>query len=81
MPIFYFDIDDGERVTIDEQGVDCPNRKAVRDYAIGVLPGIASDAFPDGDQHVIVVRVRDGSGRYIFKASLSLSAEWLGAGD
>jgi hypothetical protein len=80
MPLFYFDIDDGERFTRDEQGLDCPDRKAARDYAIGVLPDLAREALPDGDRHEIVVTVRDESGRNVFRAVLSLVAEWLDAG-
>lgn len=80
MPLFYFDIDDGECFTRDEEGLECSNRKAVRDYAIGVLPGIAQEALPDGDQHELVVKVRDTSGRYVFKAVLTLVSEWLDGG-
>lgn len=80
MPQFYFDIDDGERFTRDDGGLDCPDRRAARDYAIGVLPDLAREALPDGDRHEIVVTVRDESGRNVFRAVLSLKAEWLDEG-
>lgn len=80
MPLFYFDIDDGERFTLDDGGLECPDRKAARDYAIGVLPDLAREALPDGDTHRIVVTVREESGRPVFRAVLSLKAEWLEEG-
>jgi hypothetical protein len=77
MPRYFFDIDDGERFTRDDQGLDCAGPEAMREAAIGVLPNIARDELPDGDRHDFTVKVRDEGGRYLFQATLSLVAEWL----
>ncbi|QRM33922.1 hypothetical protein [Microvirga sp. VF16] len=77
MDRFYFDINDGERLTRDEVGNLCQSRKAMRDAAIKVLPDIARDELPDGDRRDFTVKVRDEGGHYLFQATLSLAAEWL----
>ncbi|WP_414471355.1 DUF6894 family protein [Microvirga sp. M2] len=77
MDRFYFDIHDGERFTRDKVGNLCPSRKAMRDAAIKVLPDIARDELPDGDQRDFTVKVRDASGQYLFQATLSLTSNWL----
>lgn len=80
MPLYYFDIDDGDQQTRDEEGAELESQMAARAEAIGVLPNIARDVVPDRDQRTFVVVVRDDSNRPIFKATLSLVAEWLTAG-
>ena len=76
MPRYYFDVQDGDHFVRDEEGIDCGSRAAVRDAAIGALPGMASDVLPDGDAHDIEVLVRDETGCCVFKASLSLKSGW-----
>ena len=77
MPRYFFDIDDGERVSVDDHGCDLPDRQSARDQAISVLPDIARDELPDGDTRVFACCVRDETGRRIFEARLSLEAGWL----
>lgn len=74
---YYFDIHDGEHFTHDDEGLACLSLKAMRDAAIKVLPDIARDELPDGDRRDFTVKVRDESGDYVFRATLSLMAEWL----
>lgn len=77
MPLFYFDSHDGTRFLKDEDGLECASLEIVRKRTIDALPDIARDELPDGDDHVMWVKVRDASGRYLFEASLTLSAKWL----
>jgi hypothetical protein len=77
MPRFFFDIDDGERRTRDDVGLDFADAQNARDKAVSALPDIARDVMPDGQQRDFFVTMRDDSGRPIFKASLSLRTEWL----
>ncbi|MCE7029658.1 DUF6894 family protein [Jiella avicenniae] len=74
MPHHYFDVTDEDRFFRDETGLPCPDEAAVRDAAIRALPTMARDVMPDGDAHQIAVRVRDGDGRYVSEASLTLTA-------
>ena len=77
MPLFYFDINDGDCLIRDDEGTDLVDSRAARNEAIGVLPSIAKDELPDGDRRDFVSEVRDASGRVIFRATLSLTTEWL----
>lgn len=78
MPRFYFDIDDGSRVTRDDAGIEFDTRKSLCDGAVQVLAGIAVDELPNGSQRVFSAKVRDEEGRYVFHATLSLVCEWMG---
>jgi hypothetical protein len=77
MPRYYFDIDDGERVTRDDEGHDYGDRDGMKAAAITVLPEIASDVLPDGDQRTFSVQVRDSGQNNVFLAKLSFTCEWL----
>lgn len=76
MPRYYFDIDDGERHSADGIGTDLPDREAVRREATGILPDVAREELPDGNERVFSCSVRDESGAVIFVARLTLKAEW-----
>jgi hypothetical protein len=76
VPHFYFDIDDGECETRDEEGVDLPDLEAARDEAVSVLPAIAREVLPASDRQGLAVSVRDETGRIVFRARLTFVAEW-----
>ena len=59
MPTYFFDITDGGNVTSDQFGVDLENDDEAREQAIALLPSIARDALPDGDEHEFVATVRN----------------------
>ena len=77
MTLFFFDVDDGERRTVDDQGTEFPGLKEARDGAIRALPDVARDLLPDGDRRDFTVTVKDADGRALFRASLSFRGEWL----
>jgi hypothetical protein len=79
MARFYFDIDDGDDYTEDDEGQEMAGLNSMREAALCVLPSIARDKLPDSDRRDYVVRVRDEAGAYAFQATLSLRAEWLEA--
>jgi hypothetical protein len=76
MARYYFDLYNSTGSFSDDEGLDLLNREAVRWEAIRVLPDIARDELPDGDAVNFEVRVRDESGKEIFRAILSLRAGW-----
>jgi hypothetical protein len=80
MPRYFFDIDDGERETRDTIGQEFDNRESLKAAAVTELPHVARDELPDSDQRQFKVSVRDETGRYIFRATLTLRAEWLNGG-
>ncbi|MCJ2021280.1 hypothetical protein MKK84_28340 [Methylobacterium sp. E-065] len=76
MPRFFFDITNGVS-TIDDTGTEFLNAHAARDAAIRTLPDIARDEIGTRGSHMVSVQMRDDFGRYLFTASLNLSARWL----
>ena len=76
MPRYYFDITDADHTTRDEHGHDLADDGEARDQAVAVLPDIARDELPDGDQHEFRVTVRNGDGAVVYEASLTLHGRW-----
>jgi hypothetical protein len=72
MPIYYFDIRDGEHVAIDEEGTEFCTLAAVQEEAARTLAGMARDSIrSDGSGHSLAIEVRDGTGPLIqFKFTL-----------
>lgn len=78
MPHYFFDIDDGENQTRDDEGVDLPHREAARKAAICALADVARDVLLDREQCDFTSVVRNETGDVVFRARLSLVAEWAG---
>jgi hypothetical protein len=76
MARFFFDIDDGEKKAIDREGTNLSGRAEARREAIGILPDVARETLPDGNQRRFACSVRDEGGKVIFTATLTLRAEW-----
>lgn len=76
MPVYFFDVQDGDEFIEDEVGLECETYATVRKAAIAALPDMAQAVMPDSDHHAITVTVRDEAGRRIFTASLTLNAQW-----
>ena len=79
MPRFYIDSDDGDRSFIDPDGFDLPNAETARYLAMDALPDMVREKLPDGDHRRFTVTVRDQTGTTLYKATLSLIAEWTDA--
>ena len=76
MARYFFDIDDGERHSRDGEGTELADREEARREAISILPDIAREELPDGNDRVFSCSVRDESNRVIFLARLTLHARW-----
>ena len=74
---YFFDIRDGDNLSVDDIGIDCASLDDVRFQAIDALPEIARDELPDGDHRVFEVTVRDASGKPVFTGRLTLEVQWL----
>ena len=77
MARYFFEIDDGELHTTDEEGLELPDLKAARDEAMGVLPEIAHGTPPEGDRQDLTAVVRDESERKVVIATLALKADYI----
>ncbi len=74
---YFFDIRDGDSVSVDDIGIDCASLEDVRFQAIDALPEIAREELPDGDYRVFEVQVRDATGKPIFTGRLTFELQWL----
>ncbi len=59
VPEYSFDITDAGDTIRDEHGIDLADESDARDQAISLLPEIARDASPDGDDHEFVAKARN----------------------
>lgn len=77
---FYFDINDGEFASGDEEGQLCESAEIARREAIRTLAEIVIEMLPNGDNRDFTVRVWNDSGEPIFEALLAFKSGWVGAG-
>ncbi|KAA2235673.1 hypothetical protein F0L46_18865 [Salinarimonas soli] len=68
---------DGEKLIVDDTGLELDGLQAAQDEAVRGLSEIAKDALPDGVRRDFIVEVRDEGGRKLLRASLSLTVEKL----
>lgn len=77
MPHYFFDVDDGEKVTRDPVGIAFEGREQARREALRSLPELASYLLPNGEVRAFTVRIREGGDREIFEAKLLFVSKWL----
>ena len=77
MPLYFFDSGAPECFLRGDAGVELPGPQEARDEAVRLLPSIAQDMGLGYDGQDIVSMVRNEQNQVIFKARLSLRAEWL----
>jgi hypothetical protein len=81
MARYFFDIEDGERKTRNQDGTELPNHQVMLNAATGILPDIAREEPLNGNRRTLIYRVRNEIDKIIFEARLSLDAGWTdGAG-
>lgn len=76
MPHYFIETNDGDSFHRDRDGLDLKDDQAARVQAIAALPDMARDKIPDGDRRRLSVAVRNGDGRLIYRATLTLEGEW-----
>ena len=77
MPLYFFDIDDGGDMPRDTEGTDLRDVEAARTAAMNLLPEIARCRDTDGGSYEITSSVRTEAGDVVFRAKLSLVADWV----
>jgi hypothetical protein len=77
MSQYFFYIHDGLEFTSDAEGSACVSLNDVSYQAMDVLPAIAREFLPDGPHRTFSVRVRDGDGQFVYRASLTLASAWI----
>jgi hypothetical protein len=77
MPLFYFDIEDSEGLSLDDDGCEFGCLDEARDEAIRFLPDLVRSVLPFGGLGDLAVKVRDEKGSYSYAVTLSLAVERL----
>jgi hypothetical protein len=76
VPTYFFDIINAGTVTRDDYGVELADDDEARQQAIALLPDMARDEFPDGDQHEIIAKARNEGDEIVYEVSLALQGKW-----
>jgi hypothetical protein len=74
---YHFELDDGRRLTSDEEGEDLCGLEAARKEAVVLVSEVSRWTVPDGNSRTIVSTVRNENGKIVLRATLSLKVEWL----
>jgi hypothetical protein len=77
MSRYFFDLNNGDGPTRDEEGLELPSRAQVSKELARILLDVARDELPDSDRAVISITVRDERGTAVSVASLTFNNEWL----
>ena len=78
MPRYFFDINDGNGIARDDEGVELFDVEVARREAILILPQIAQDRVYVGDHHLLTSNVRNEIGDVVLRVTMSIVAEWVG---
>ena len=77
MPRYYFDVYDGERSLVDEDGMELEDVDASKVEVRQVLADFARDVVRKGSHQSFAVNVRDEAGQIVLRGILSLVIEEL----
>lgn len=77
MPLYYFDINDGQSRISDIDGQDLPSFDAARQVAMEELSELLRDEVPDGDRASYVVTVRGAGREALYIATATMLCETL----
>ncbi len=78
MPRYFFDLQDGDEISEDDQGSVMDGQETARSQAIVFLSEIVKDSLPDGEHRRFVVIAREENGQPIYQASLEFRGGWMG---
>lgn len=75
MPRYYFDVSDGDQLTLDQSGTDLANEVVARDEATRTLSEIAAEEIPgNGPERDFRIVVRDDHRAMLFELRLTFHA-------
>lgn len=76
MPRYFFETYDDDILYRDDEGTELEGPQAARMAALSALPDMARDKIPDGDRRTFSSTVRDGEGKVVYQAIMTLVGEW-----
>ena len=74
MPVFFFDIDDGTGVVLDNEGSLHDDLSAAHREAVDTLSQIGRDVLTSKGDTEITVEIRDEAGNALMRTSLKLTS-------
>jgi SHS2 domain-containing protein len=77
MPLFYFDVRDGEQFFHDDVGLELPELEQAREHAALALADMAKDVLPDGLKREMAIEVRDESKEPLLQTTLKFEVRRL----
>jgi hypothetical protein len=81
MPLFFFDIIDGDAATTDQNGIDLPDAERAREEATRTLTEIAGQELPgDGPNRIFKIVVSDSAREVLFEVQLDFSTTEIQSG-
>ena len=72
MPLFFFDVREGNAFFTDDEGLEHPDVDAAEREAAQSAAAIGRDRLPSGDLRAVTVEVRNEHGQRIITATASL---------
>lgn len=77
MPRYHFDIDDGQREIIDDDGKELSSPDAAQEEALTLLTSFARAALNGDGSRNVRVTVRNDTGDVVYTATMTLRSKWV----
>jgi hypothetical protein len=77
VPLFYFDVRDGDEFIRDDEGLEYPDIEIARDEAARALADMAKDALPGPLVREMAIEVRDSAKEPLLRAALKFEIQRL----
>ena len=75
MPRFYFDVREGQKFFLDDEGGEFLSLDAAEQDAIEAVVSMGKDRLPRGHTHEVAVEVRDEDGKRVLTVGVRLSID------
>ena len=75
MPLFYFDVREGPKLTPDEDGLEFPDLDAAEREAATAAAEMGRDLLPRGDARDITVEVRNEYGQQVLTVRVAMEID------
>ena len=75
MPRYFFDIDDGDACSPDDEGIECEDLRAAECMATESAASIARQELPKSDAGTVTIDVRNDHKQRIFSVTLAMTTE------
>lgn len=72
MPRYFFHTRDGQKIDVDDDGIDLPDDQSARNAAKELLLALNLEKLPDGDHIALSVTVQNDDGEDVYVAALRL---------